>query len=152
IQAEPKETNYYRKRIAETHMALQNRAEAVRIIESVLKSDPKDAEARLLLASNLLQSGDSERAAAELQTAVQSDLRNPVTRNLLGNALSEQGQYALAVAEYEKAMQLDPNYLEPRLKLAQVQILLDQDEGAIKTTQNVLEDLDARNISARLLR
>src|SRR5206468_2386168 len=39
-----------------------------------------------------------------------------------------------------------------RLKFAQLQILVDQDEGALKTTQNIFEDLDARNVQAKLLR
>ena len=49
-------------------------------------------------------------------------------------------------------MQLDPNYLDARLKLAQLQIVVDQDEGALKTTQNIFEDLDERNVQAKLLR
>ena len=151
IQDEPKEKNYYRKRMAETLVATGKRAEAGRMIESVLKEDPKDAEARLLLGSNLLATGDVGRAVTELQAAVQADLENAGARYMLGSALAQQGQPALAVPELQRAMQLDPNFLEPRLELAQLQILLNQSEGAIKTTQNILEDLNSRNVAAKLL-
>jgi Flp pilus assembly protein TadD len=152
IQVEPKEKNYYRKRIAETLISEGKSRDGRRLIESVLKDDPKDAEARLLYGSIFLQAGEFESAAKELQAAVQGDLRNPVARYSLGSALEGQGQLALAIAEVQQAMQLDPNYLDARLKLAQLQILVDQNEGALKTTQNIFEDLDARNVRAKLLR
>jgi tetratricopeptide (TPR) repeat protein len=152
IQVEPKEKNYYRKRIAETLIAEQKMMDARRIIESLLQDDPKDAEARQLYGSIFLQLGEFNSAAKELQTAVQADLLNPVARYSLGSALAGQGQFALAIAELQKAVQLDPNYLDARLKLAQLQIVVDQNEGALKTTQNIFEDLDARNVQAKLLR
>jgi tetratricopeptide (TPR) repeat protein len=151
IQAEPNEKNYYRKRIAETLIAVSRNTNARRMIESVLKDDPKDAEARRLLGSNFLQTGDFNNAATELQEAVKSDLLNPIARYLLASALMEQGQLALAMPELQKAIRLEPKYLEPRLKLAQLQILLEQNEGALKTAQDILEDLDARNVQAKLL-
>ena len=151
IQAEPNEKNYYRKRIAETLIAQSKNTDARRMIESVLQDNPKDAEARRMLGSNFLQTGDYNNAARELQEAVKGDLLNPAARYMLGSALMGQGQFALAMPELQKAIQLDPKYIEPRVKLAQLQIFLDQDEGALKTTQDVFE-LDARNIEARLLR
>jgi len=151
IQAEPKESNYYRKRLAESLITERKYSEAVKTIESVIKDDPKDAEARLLRGSLYLSTGNLDKAVTDLQEAVRTDLTNPVARYLLGNALAEQGQYAIAIPELEKAMQLDPGHLQARLKLAQIQILIDQDEGAIKTTQNILEDLDVRNPSAQIL-
>jgi tetratricopeptide (TPR) repeat protein len=88
----------------------------------------------------------------ELRAAVQSDLSSPVSRYLLGSALTEQGQYALALPELQKAMELDFTYLAARLKFGQVQILLGQNEGAIKTTLNIFEDLSPGNVAAKLLR
>ena len=95
IQAEPKERNYYRKRIAETLISERKTAEARPIIESVLQADPKDPEARLQLGSIFLQAGEFTRAAKELQTAVQADLQNAVARYSLGSALAGQGQLRL---------------------------------------------------------
>src|SRR5262245_6603026 len=51
IQVEPKEKNYYRKRIAETLISERKTTDARRIIELALKDDPKDGEARLLYGS-----------------------------------------------------------------------------------------------------
>src|SRR5262249_16309663 len=133
-------------------MAEHKYADAGGVIESILKDDPKDIEARILHGSSFLELGDYGRAAAELQAVVRADLQNPAARYLLGTALTAQGQLALAMPELQKAMQLDPNHLAARLKFAQLQILLDQNEGALKTTQNLLEDLDARNQQAKLLR
>jgi tetratricopeptide (TPR) repeat protein len=152
IRTEPKESNYYRKRIAETFITEKKYLEAVKAIESVLKDDPKDAEARVLRGSIYLRTGDLNNAVTDLQTAVRSDLNNPAARYLLGSALAEQGQYAIAIPELEKAMQLDPSHLQARLKLAQLQILIGQDEGAVQTTQNILEELDEHNASAQMLR
>jgi tetratricopeptide (TPR) repeat protein len=152
IRTEPGEENYYRKRIAETLISQRKMVDARRLVESVLQHDPKDAEARLLYGSIFLQAGEFNSAAKELQAAVQSDLLNPVARYSLGSALAGQGQLALALTELQKAVQLDPNYLDARLKLAQLQILVDQNEGALKTTQNIFEDLDQRNVQAKLLR
>jgi tetratricopeptide (TPR) repeat protein len=152
IQAEPNEKNFYRKRIVETLMADRKYGDAGAMIESILKDNPKDTEARVLHGSYFLELADYGRAATELQAAVQADLQNPIARYLLGSALAGQGQLALAMPELQKAMQLDPNYLQARLKFAQLQILVDQNEGALKTTQNIFEDLDARNVQAKLLR
>lgn len=152
IQDEPTEKNYYRKRLAEALIKLRKNSDADRTIESVLKEDPKDSEARLLRGSNYLQMGDIGSAIPELQTAARAEMGNPIARYMLGSALAEQGQTALSLPEFRKAIQLDPNYIEPRLKLAQVQILLDQNEGALKTAEDILADLDAQNVQAKLLR
>src|SRR5262249_34086944 len=146
-----KEKNYYRKRMAEALASNGKGPEAIATLRSVLKGDPKDSEARLLLGRNLIASGDLNLAIAELRAAVDADSQNSVARYLLGSALVQQGQLELAVPEFQKSIQLDPKYLEPRLQLAQVQILLDQDEGAIKTSQNILDDVNARSLDAKLL-
>src|SRR5260370_1004380 len=151
IEAEPKEKNYYRKRIVETLMASGKHTDAGRTIESVLKDDPKDTEARLLQGPNFLHAGDPDRPPAPLQDAAPRDLPNPAPRHILGSALMEQGQLALAMPELQKATQLDPKDIGSRLKLAQLQILLEQNESAIKTTENIFEDLDARSVPAMLL-
>src|SRR5205823_2245519 len=48
IQTEPKEKNYYRKRIVETLILSRRYADAGRAIESVVHDNPQDPEARLL--------------------------------------------------------------------------------------------------------
>ncbi|HTM49099.1 MAG TPA: tetratricopeptide repeat protein [Bryobacteraceae bacterium] len=152
IRTEPNGKSYYQKRIAEVLISARRNEEAGRIIESILKDDPKDGEARLIYASNFLEQRDVNRAITELRSALQANLSNPLARYLLGSALMDQGQNELALPELQKAMQLDTGYLPARLKFAQLQVLLDQNEGAIKTTQNIFEDFNPDILPAKLIR
>ena len=151
IQAEPKERNYYRKRMAESLAATGKRPEAAANRRGCFEGESQGCGRSPSTGREPASLGDLSKAVVELQAAVQSDLENAAARYTLGAALAQQGQLELAMPELQKAMQLDPRYIEPRLLLAQLQIQLDQNEGAIKTTQNILEDLNSRSLSAKLL-
>jgi superkiller protein 3 len=80
--------------------------EAIREFETVLKLDPKNADANLLLGLTLANTGDLDRAAQYSQAAVELKPGYSGYHNL-GLIYANQGKYDLAVSAYENAVKLN---------------------------------------------
>ena len=86
----------------------------------ILKSNPKDAEARGLKASFLLDKGDIDAAIVELtrdnypdtvafaRQALQANPDDAVAHDLLGLGLGYQSHFDEAIPEFQRAVQLSP--------------------------------------------
>src|SRR5260370_8635924 len=87
----------------------------------------------------------------DLQTVVSRLPDNPVVRFNLGRAHLAKGNTQQAKIQFEEALKLRPDYMLPRVALAQI---LQQSGDYAKVVQMCGEILtyDATNIQARLLR
>jgi len=122
------------------------------MIESVLKDDPKDAEARRLLGSNFLQTGDLDNAATELQLAVKGDLLNPVAPIYAGERSDGAGAACAGDARVsESHTNSSQSISSPALSSRSCKSFLSR-RGRSQNNTDIFEDIDARNVQARLLR
>jgi tetratricopeptide (TPR) repeat protein len=154
IKREPKQKHTYQKRMIEVMVKQNKKDEAQQLVTDILKEDPKDSEAIAIRASLSLLTGTREQlqsAINDLQTVVSRMPENPVIRYNLGKALLAKGDIQASRIQFEEAIKLRPDYLQPRITLAQIYLQNREYGKVVQMSQEILV-YDAANVPARLLR
>jgi tetratricopeptide (TPR) repeat protein len=144
----------YQKRTVEVLVKQNKKDEAQQVVNNILKEDPKDAEAIALRASLSLLAGTPEQlqsAINDLQSVVTRMPENPVVRFNLGRALLARGNPQAARVQLEEAIKIRPDYLLPRIALAQIS-LQNREYGRVAQMSQEILAYDASNLPARLMR
>ncbi len=144
----------YQKEMAQVLVAENRKDEAVRLLEQILKANPKDERAQAMRSSLLIETGDPhqiQQAIAELQAAVTQDSKNPVLRFNLGKALVAKSLFEQARVQFQEALKIRREYVPARLALAQLFLINHEFASAVQTAKEVLE-FDPHNLTARLVR
>jgi protein O-GlcNAc transferase len=113
-------------------LAKGDRAGAVRVLQQVLKTSPRDGEARLMLGSILAEDGKGAEAIAQLGEAVRLMPRSPMAHNALGEAFIGSGDLKSARGAFEKAVAFDPKFGQAHLNLGTVLIQAGESAAAAK--------------------
>ncbi len=150
----PKDKHTYQKRLVEILVKKNQKDEAMQLVQEILKDDPKDSEAIAIRASLSLLTGTREQlqsAINDLQTVISKMPDNPVLRYNLGRALLAKQNWDAARVQFEEAVKLRPDYLLPRITLAQMMLQNREWGKVIQMAQEILV-FDKGNLAARLLR
>ncbi len=99
-------------------LAKGERAKAAQVLQNIIKANPRDATARLVLGSLLAEEGKRTEALAQLEEAVRLRPRSAEAHHALGEALRGFGDRGPARSEFEKAVALDPNFAQARVDLS----------------------------------
>ena len=153
-QRHDKEKSVYQKRLVEVLVKQNKKDEANQLVAEILKADPKDNEAIAIRASLSLLTGTKEElqsAINDLQTVISRMPENPVLRYNLGRALLAKQNWQAAKVQFEEAIKLRPDYLLPRITLAQMQLQNREWGKVVQMSQEILA-YDPANVPARLLR
>lgn len=151
MKVNPDRKAFYQKLIIEVLMAQGKKEDAKKINDAILAADPKDTDALQLQGALLLDRGDLQNAASELQAVVSRAPSNFVAHYNLGRALAAKGEIEPARTQFAEAARLRPDYTAARQALAQIQLSKHEFEGATKTADDILA-YDRANIPARLIR
>ena len=111
-------------------VAQGNRQEAVRVLDQVIKANPRNGDARLLLGSILAEEGKSAEAIRHIEEAVRLMPQSPMAHNALGEALQTAGELNRARGAFEKAVALDPRFAQAHANLGRVLIQTGESSGA----------------------
>lgn len=98
---------------AVTHLRAGRPGEARRILEAVLRANPRDADAHHLLGLALIDDRKTEKGLQHLRRAVEIRPGYAEAINNLAIELSRLGRHAEAAASFDQALALDPR--SPRL-------------------------------------
>ncbi len=153
-RGDPKQKPLYRRRMAEALVASGRKAEAAQLLDNALKENPKDNDALGMRAALLLQTGDRQQvqgAINDLQLVLRRTPDNPVLRFELGRAYVIKGETELGRLQFEEAMKLRPDYIPPRLALAQLHLKKGEFPKTLEDIRQILQ-LEPSNIFARLIR
>ena len=101
-------------------LAKGQRPQAIRLLSDIIKTNPRDADARLLLGSVLQEEGDRTGSIAQLTEAVRLRPRSAEAQNALGEAFNAFGDAQAARGPFEKAVALDPRFAQAHLNLGLV--------------------------------
>jgi tetratricopeptide (TPR) repeat protein len=102
-------------------LASKGRAsEAVTILYGLVKSEPRNAEARLLLGSLLVERGDRAGALEQLTEGVNLTPRSAEAQNALGEAYNRFNEPKTARTYFEKAITIDPGFAAAHVNLGLV--------------------------------
>jgi tetratricopeptide (TPR) repeat protein len=97
-----------------------SRDQAIRILEHFIKSNPRDADALLLLGSLLMEKGERAESIASLTQGVHLRPDSADAQNALGEAYSNFGDLRAARAPFEKAVALKPGFAIAQVNLGLV--------------------------------
>ena len=92
--------------------------EAVKEISKQIESDPENAELLYQRASIYFNQGYLNRAESDMETAIKADSSSALYFFFMGRILYATNQTKKAALSYEKAIEVKPDYLEAKLKLA----------------------------------
>jgi tetratricopeptide (TPR) repeat protein len=95
------------------------RQEAIRTLRALVDTDPKNADARLLLGSLLMEEGDRAGSIEQLTSAVRLKPKSAEAENALGEAYNNFGDSPGARAAFAKAVSIDPRYATGQLNFGQ---------------------------------
>jgi protein O-GlcNAc transferase len=101
-------------------LAKGQRKEAIRLLHEIVKTHPRDADARLLLGSVLMEEGEREESIAQLTEAVRLRPKSAEAQNALGEAFNSFGNPKAARGPFEKAVELNPRLAQARVNLGMV--------------------------------
>jgi len=127
--------------------------EARELVEQALEMNPRNWSARLQKAFILTNSGKHEDAFVELQS-IPKDQRGSEWNNVQGDIYRKQGDGPSALASWKESNRLDPRNAEPYKRLAEYYAVRGDGELAIAEMHNALEilpnDLNLRSRLAEL--
>ena len=154
INQNPSDKAPYRKRMIDVLVKQNKTAEANQVVAELVKDSPKDNEAIALRAALMMLNGrreDMQKAVEDLQHVVKEVPTNPVFRYNLGRAQLAMGNADQARTQFEEAIKIRPDYILPRINLAQL-LLQRRDFGRTVQLTNEILSYDPANVPARLLR
>jgi tetratricopeptide (TPR) repeat protein len=139
IKNDPNQKNSYLKREIEVYIRENNVQLAQSKNDQILKNDPNDPEAIGLRATFMLDRGQVDAAAADLQSVVTARPGNWVARFNLGRAFFAKGEYVQASQQFDKCVDLNPGYLPARYAQTQVAIVKGDYDGALHAADEILK-------------
>jgi Tfp pilus assembly protein PilF len=146
IAGESPESSEARTALVAAYIAIGQKAEASRVLETALKKNTKDLNALLQRGEIYLQDGKYGLAEADLNRVLYLRPNSAEVHYILSRLQQARGSFLLQRQELAEALRLDPTLLPVRLEL--VQALLDT-----KAAKSALEVLDeAPPHQRRLLR
>ena len=147
----------YQKRMVEVLGTEGKHDEATKIVDALLKQDPKDSDVIAMHATLLLQSGDPRQiktVIGELQPLVSKAPKNATLHYNLGRAYmaaSESQNLDQARIHFQEAVKIEPRYTPAKLALGDLQLARGESAGAVQTAEEILQR-DPTNLPARLMR
>ena len=147
----------YQKRMVEVLGTEGKRDQAAKIVDALLKQDPKDSDVIAMHATLLLQTGDPKQIKTvinELQPLVSKTPKNATLHYNLGRAYmatSDSQNLDQARIHFQEAIKLEPRYIPAKLALAELQMAHGENATAVQTAEEILK-ADPTNLPAHLLR
>jgi len=91
-------------------LAKGERKQAIGVLNGIIKANPRDADARLVLGSVLMEDGERAESIAQLSEAVRLLPRSAQAHNALGEAFNSFGDTKAAREAFEKSVALDSGF------------------------------------------
>jgi tetratricopeptide (TPR) repeat protein len=135
-------------------VALNRRAEAEKLLESLEAADPKDADVRVAKAGLLLDTGDAQRldeAVGILQAVVAERPNHSGAQFILGSALMRKGDSRTALSAFHAAGKASPNSMRVMTAIAEAEAASGRWQSVLEITDAMLAR-DQASVAARSLR
>ncbi len=146
--------NICQTRVVETLVAQSKVTEATSMLDQMLKDNPNNQDAVQMRAALRLQGGRPEevrKAISELTPLLSKQPKNPVLRFNIGRAYLTLHELDAAAVQLREAVNLKPDFVPPRLAMAQIYLFKRQFGDALTESGEVLK-YDPQNSVAKLIR
>jgi predicted Zn-dependent protease len=136
-----------RNRIAAMKLRAGKRDEASKLIEEVLKNNPRDADALVMRADLALAKGDTNAAVTDLRAVLRDQPNSVPVQRALARAHLKAGDATLAEETLRSAVQGSPRDLLARLDLAQLLLQQGKPQAALPVIEQLVKD-EPNNVAA----
>lgn len=123
------------------------RDDAVTLLWKIVKTEPRNADARLLLGSLLMEAGQHAASIEQLSEAVRLRPNSAEAHNALGEAFQAAGDNKDARLEFERTVAIDPAFAQAHVNLGRALLELGQMQSASGPLDRALKLL-GRNADA----
>ncbi|HEX6547088.1 MAG TPA: tetratricopeptide repeat protein [Bryobacteraceae bacterium] len=96
------------------------REEAMQVLTGILRSNPRDVDARLLYGSLLMEAGKQQQSISQLEEAVALRPKSAEAQNALGEAYNRFGETEPAERAFKAAVSLNPRFAVAQTNLGLV--------------------------------
>jgi tetratricopeptide (TPR) repeat protein len=147
----------YQKRMVEVLGTEGKHDEAAKIVDALLKQDPKDSDVLAMHASLLLQTGDKKQIKTvinELQPLVAKSPKNATLHYNLARAYmapSDSQNLDQARIHFQEAIKFEPRYTPAKVALGELQLARGDNSAALQTAEDIIKT-DPTNLAALLMR
>jgi tetratricopeptide (TPR) repeat protein len=147
----------YQKRMVEVLGTEGKHDQAAKIVDALLKQDPKDSDVIAMHATLLLQSGDPRQiktVIGELQPLVSKTPNNATLHYNLARAYmapSDSQNLDQARIHFQEALKREPLYTPAKLALGELQLVRGENAPAVQTAEEIIKG-DPTNLPAHLMR
>jgi tetratricopeptide (TPR) repeat protein len=93
------------------------REEAMQVLTGILRTNPRDVDARLLYGSLLMEAGKQQESISQLEEAVALRPKSAEAQNALGEAYNQFGEPQAAEKAFAAAVALDPRFATAQTNL-----------------------------------
>lgn len=150
----PGQKSLFQKRLVELYAATNRSSDANKLIDQLLKDDPKDPDAIAMRSALRLTTGSAEEialAATDLQSLVTKNPNNHLLRYNLAKALAAKGEVDQAKLQLEEAIKLRTDFVAARELLTRIH-LAKQDAASALASADELLKIDPNNLGGHLSR
>lgn len=119
----------------------KNLPEAIKTLNDIIKKEPKNSEAHILLGDALLEQNPSDGSPAikEYEEALKLNPKSPKALLREGKLYARGRNYNLAVEYYKKAITVDPTFAPAYRELAEIYSQANQPSRSIENWKKYLE-------------
>ena len=136
-------------RLASLQYAAGEKADGHRIVDDVLKREPKNERALLVKANFLLKENKLDEALARAKAAAAADPRLVSAHFALGLIYRAKKQLDESIAAFSEALRLNPRAAAAEAELAELHLLQNSGAKSVEYAQDTLRD-QPQNAAARL--
>jgi len=154
IKAFPSDKALYQKRLIELYASIGKNDEANKLIATLLKDNPKDADGVAMRAALMLTTGNRDQvnmAANDLQGLVAKTPSNYMLRYNLARALLAKSELDAARLQLEEAIKLRTDFIAARELLARINLAKGDAAKALQQAEETLK-LNRNSLPAHLAR
>jgi tetratricopeptide (TPR) repeat protein len=135
-------------RLAAAIAASGDRARAHRLLDELLKADPRDAQAQLLKGQLLLDDGRSDDALSSVRSAVEIEPTSVAAQFALGKVYAARGDLPGAEKAFTEAVKLNPRAAAAQVELSRLQLASARPQDSIESAKAAViaqpQNIDAR--------
>lgn len=126
------------KLLAQIYLGDGNTAQAITVLETYLRTQPRDGQALTLLARAHMAGGRNAKASALMQEALKTR-DDPAFRTALGLSLVGSGQTAGGIAELESVYKKNPRELQAAVALVQIYLQNNLGKKAVPVAEQLVK-------------
>lgn len=128
------------RRLAEAYAVRGDFADAQRVVDDLLKQDPRNAENLMLKGQLLAQEGKRDEALTQLKAAAEVDPTSPRLQFALGRSYASRGDFDQARQAYNEVLKLNPRAAGAQVELSRLELVSGKVDNSVRLAREAVQN------------